>query len=103
MPGMERAERGVSSLSSFIHDERLAEEKRERWEDLGRKTAVYWKRGVGVRGVNSVDAVLVGGSSRRCLSPSFSKVRRRISLGDFSVRLISVFVVWKTSTLIETS
>jgi hypothetical protein len=68
-----------------------------KWECWGKYMAVYWKCGIGVRGVRVVDLLAEAGVSTRYLSPLFSKVKRSISLLLASAGLIIVLHVVKAS------
>ena len=99
VPGMLRADNGVSSLSFLIQDSSFADEKSARWDVFGRCTAVNSKRGSGERGVRTVDRSEGVGVSTLYLWPPVSKVNRKTS---FRLGCISVVFVSKAPIGIET-
>lgn len=65
--------------------------------------AVYLNCGLDVSGVKVVDSFVRDGTSSLYRSPAFSKVSRKMSVGDFSIGLMLVGRVSNASILMETS
>lgn len=65
--------------------------------------AEYLKCGLDVKGVKFVDSFVRDGTSSLYRSPAFSKVSRKMSVGDFSKGFMLVGKVSKASILMETS